>query len=243
MLDAAQAADPAAWKQPRGRWSLQNGALKPGAPNVESWTTIGDTSWTDYTIQVKARKIGGREGFLVLWHSQADDTYHWWNIGGWGNTIARCETSKSGDRQPYGPSVPFVVETDRWYDLRLEVSGNRVRGYVDGKLVTDTTETPEPDSPAVSASATYATREGVLIVKVVNAGPTPVNAAVRLSGAKSLGAKGVATVLSGEPTAVNTLEQPKLVAPKTETVSISGDFRRTFPAHSLTVLRIPAKRR
>lgn len=243
LLDPAQTGDVSKWIQPRGRWSLQNGVLKPGAPNVESWTTIGDTSWTDYTIQVKARKIGGREGFLVLWHSQSDDTYHWWNIGGWGNTLARCEVSKNGDRQAYGTGVPIVVETDRWYDLRLEVTGNRVRGYVDDKLVTVAAETAEPDSPPVSASATYATRENVLIVKVVNAGPTPVNATLRLNGAKSLAAKGTATVLSGEPTAVNTLEQPKLVAPKTETVSISGDFRRTFPAHSLTVLRIPAKRR
>ncbi len=243
LLDSAQATDPASWKQPRGRWSLQSGVLKPGAPNVESWTTIGDANWTDYTIQVKARKLGGREGFLVLWHSQADDTYHWWNIGGWGNTIARCETSKSGDRQPYGPSVPLTVETDRWYDLRLEVRGNRVRGYIDDKLVTDTTETAEPDSPPVSASATYATGEGIVIVKVVNAGPTPVNMAVRLNGAKGIASSATATTLAGKPTAVNSLEQPKLVAPKTESVRAGAEFRRIFPAHSLTVLRIPAKRR
>ena len=243
LLGPAQTGDVAAWTQPRGRWSSAGGVLKPGAPDVESWTTIGNTSWTDYTIKLKARKIGGREGFLVLWHSQSNDTYHWWNVGGWGNTLARCEVSKNGDRQPYGAGSPFVVEPDRWYDLRLEVSGNRVRGYVDDKLVTDATETAEPNSPSISASATYSRRDGALIVKVVNAGPTPVDMALRLRGTGKIAPNAVVTVLAGDPAAVNSLEQPKLVAPKQETVRASRDFRRTFPPYSLTVLRVKAKRR
>ena len=48
-----------------------------------------------------------------------------------------------------------------------------------------------------------------------------------------------AVVLAGDPTAVNTLDEPRKVAPKQETVAgASASFRHTFPPHSLTILRL-----
>lgn len=239
LLTSEQASVPNAWQLPQGRWNLQEGTIRPGAPDVESWALVGDPKWTDYTIRLKARKLGGREGFLVLWHAQNGDNYHWWNIGGWGNTIARCEVAQQGGREPYGPSTRFVVETNRWYDLRLEVKGNRVRGYIDDKLVTDTTQDAGPTTPSVFASSTYAKADHTVIVKVVNVGPSAVDMAIRLHGAGKVEPKATATVLSGDPNATNSLEQPKNVAPKQETIrGASGAFHRTFPPYSLTVLRV-----
>ena len=34
-----------------------------------SMKVTGDPAWTDYTIRLKARKLGGDEGFLVLYHA------------------------------------------------------------------------------------------------------------------------------------------------------------------------------
>ncbi|MGC4044648.1 MAG: alpha-L-arabinofuranosidase C-terminal domain-containing protein [Armatimonas sp.] len=242
LLSAEQSQDPAGWGQPRGRWTLKDGLLSPALPDVESWTINGNSAWTDYDIRVKARKLGGREGFLVLWHAQNADTYHWWNIGGWGNTIARCEVNRTDGREPYGPSTPFVVETDRWYDLRLEVRGSRVRGFIDDKLITETTEPSSVSPPFFSASSTYARADKSVIVKVVNMGPSSVEATVNLRGISKVQPKATVTVLSGEPTAINTVAQPRNIAPKQETITVnSPSLRRTFPPHSLTVLRVRTK--
>ena len=242
LLSPQQASDASTWLLPQGRWNVQDGAIRPGGPDVESWAIAGDPKWTDYTIRVKARKLGGREGFLVLWHAQNGATYHWWNIGGWGNTIARCEVAQQEGREPYGPSRPFVVETNRWYDLRLEVKGNRVRGFIDDKLVTDSTQDAGPTTPLVFASSTYAKAEHTVIVKVVNVGASPVEMAIHLRGAGKVQPKAVATVLAGDPNAMNSLEKPKNIAPKQETISgVSESFHRSFPSYSLTVLRVQVR--
>jgi alpha-L-arabinofuranosidase len=242
LLAADLTRDTDAWQSTGGRWAVQDGAIAPGTPDAETWAITGDPSWTDYTIRLKARKLGGPEGVIVLWHAQNGGDFRWWNVGGWGNTVARCEASRNGSREPFGPGSPFTVETGRWYDLRLEVTGNRVRGFVDDRLVTDTTQGPVAPPASVFASATYARADHAVIVKVVNAGSDPVDMAVRLKGARKVGPKGTAFVLAGDPEAQNTLDQPTRVTPRQETLTgASASFRRTFPPHSLTLLRLRAE--
>ena len=140
LLNVTPDRDLKGWQTTGGKWEGTDKAIYPANGDSESWAVTGDPKWTDYTLRLRARKQAGREGFIVLFHSKDGDNYRWWNVGGWGNTLARCESATNGDRAAYGAGVPFVVETGRWYDLRLEVTGNRVRGFVDGKLVTDTRE-------------------------------------------------------------------------------------------------------
>ncbi len=93
------------------------------------------------------------------------------------------------------------------------------------------------------ASAMYATAGQTVIVKVVNLGESPVDTAINLRGVASVDPAGTATVLAGDLKAVNTLDEPTKVAPKQETISaVSASFRRTFPPHSFTVLRLTATR-
>ena len=138
--------------------------------------------------------------------------------------------------------MPFVVETGRWYDLRLEVTGNRVRGFVDGKLVTDTNEEPAAAPLSAIASATYSTTDHTVIVKIVNPGSDAVDMTIHVRGAIKIDPKAKAIVLAGDPNAVNTIEQPTNIAPKQETLTnASESFHRTFPPHSFTLLRLSAK--
>jgi alpha-L-arabinofuranosidase len=233
--------DAKAWTFSGGPWTVQDGAIRPAGADAETWAFIGDPGWTDYTIRLRARKLRGREGFIVIWHAADRDSYHWWNIGGWENTVARCEAADGESREPYGPSTPFTVETGRWYDLRLEVSGRRVRGFIDDKLVTEATYQPRATAAPVFATATYDRADRAVIVKFVNAGSTPVATNVNLRGAGRVEPTAASLVLAGDPRAVNTLDEPRKIAPKPETVAgISASFRHTFPPHSLTVLRLKA---
>ena len=98
---------------------------------------------------------------------------------------------------------------------------------------------PGEAANSVIATATYDKAERTVIVKVVNAGSRPVAANVNLRGVGSVEPTGTALVLTGDPTAVNTLDEPRRVDVKRESVAgTSASFRHTFPPHSLTVLRL-----
>ena len=51
----------------------------------------GSEAWTNYTLTLQARKLGGSEGFLVMFNVADSNNWFWWNIGGWTNTSHAVE--------------------------------------------------------------------------------------------------------------------------------------------------------
>jgi alpha-L-arabinofuranosidase len=216
-----------------GDWRVADGALRQSAERTEIRALAGDKSWTDYTITLKARKISGAEGFLILFHINQDDDHVWWNIGGWNNTADGIEGDGTLD------SKPTHVETDRWYDLKLTVAGKRVQCWIDGKLVHDVDLSTGGQYDSLYATSATDAATGDMIVKVVNAAADPVETELNVAGA-SLTGKGTATVLTSASAAdENSLAEPAKVAPKVETLGFEGAIlKRTFPPNSFTVLRL-----
>ncbi len=187
------------------------------------------------TLVPGKRKLGGSEGFLIMFQSPGDDTTSWWNLGGWVN-------KQHGIEAPGVPltRVPGSIETGRWYDIRVELEGASVRCYLDGKLV------QEVKRPAMPSLYTVASREeetGEVILKVVNPTATPVQTAIRLRGAGRVAKAGTAIELTADdPERENSLDEPLRVVPRQRTVrGLSEQFSYRFPAHSLTVLRLRAR--
>jgi alpha-L-arabinofuranosidase len=83
-----------------GKWFVQDGALRQTAEREFVRALAGDRSWTDYTLSLKARKISGREGFLILFHIGQDEDRTWWNLGGWNNTQHAIELGETLDGKP-----------------------------------------------------------------------------------------------------------------------------------------------
>ncbi len=231
--------DSTGWKKlGDGSWAVKDGALQQSAEREFVRAVAGDSSWTDYTLTLKARKMGGKEGFLILFHVANDEDRTWWNIGGWGNTQHAIEYGGMLDPQP------GQIETGRWYDIRVEVSGKRVKCSLDGQLVHDVVYADQDPVKALYASASHDDNSGEVILKVVNASAEKVETAVHLIGANNLSQSARAIVLSSEnPTDENSLESPDKVSPKTETLTLAGpDFQHVFPGNSLTVLRIATQK-
>jgi alpha-L-arabinofuranosidase len=216
-----------------GDWTVADGALRQNNENQNVRAIVGDKSWTDYTYSLMARKLGGAEGFLVLFRVNNDDEKCWWNLGGWGNTLHGVEMNE------VLAQVPGSIETGRWYDIRIEVKGPSIKCYLDGKLVHDIRRT---SLPGLFASATRDSKSGDIILKVVNGSAEKMDTAVHLNGAGKLAGAARAIVLTSEkPTDENSLDAPDKVSPKTETLNVGGpDFHHVFPGNSLTVLRIGA---
>ena len=228
------------WQFVGPKWNVHDGSIEPSVADDNSWAFAGDPAWTDYTLHLKARKTGGDEGFLILYHVVDSDNYHWWNVGGWGNSANQLEIGQGGGRMQFGSRSKFQVQTGQWYDLRIEVSGHHARCFIDDKLVNEGTDPRQHFGPPFFASASYITATQEAIVKVVNFGGDALDATLNLRGAGSVGATGKAILLSGDPQAVNTVEQPTHVAPQETEAKFGASFQRTFPPHSLTLLRFAA---
>jgi alpha-L-arabinofuranosidase len=214
-------------------WKVQDGALRQTAERTFIRALAGDKSWKDYTLTLKARKISGAEGFLILFHNSGDEDRTWWNIGGWGNTQDGIEGSGGVNFKP------SHIETDHWYDIKLTVAGQHLQCWLDGKLIHDVDYLTGGEYKSLYAASATDAQSGDVIVKVVNVAAEPLETELDLSGA-SLTGQGSATVLtSGSPADENSLAEPTKVSPKTEAISFTGtSLKRSFPANSLTVLRL-----
>src|SRR5207253_2304746 len=84
-----------------------------------------------------------------------------------------------------GRHVPGSVETNRWYDIKVDLSdGRRVRCYLDGKLI--------HDEPVTTPNRFFALggideSSGDLVIKAINAASEPLRAAITLNALNQLG--------------------------------------------------------
>ncbi|PWU18191.1 MAG: alpha-L-arabinofuranosidase [Verrucomicrobia bacterium] len=216
-----------------GNWALTNGALRQTAEKEFVRAIAGDSHWTDYTLELRARKLGGREGFLILFGIQNDEDRNWWNIGGWDNTAHAIEFGEQRGRRA------SHVESIRWYDIRVQVHGAAVKCWLDGKLIHDVKDVVETTDRVYVTSALDRSN-GDIIVKEVNTAPEPTDVELTVNGLKPANGKVKATVLSsGSARDENSIELPQHVAPKGAYFSAVGNVvRHTLPPNSLAVLRI-----
>jgi alpha-L-arabinofuranosidase len=232
--------DANAWKPSRGEWKAKDGVIRQTSLEENCRNIAGDRHWTDYTLALKARKTGGREGFLILFHAQDDANLTWWNIGGWGNAEHGLEQIAGGSSSMLGKHVPGSIETGRWYDIRVELKGRNIKCYLDGKLIHDVNYPPQKTLFAVSG---LSKNKDEVIVKVVNAAFAPQKVELKLAGAKDIEPQATRIVLTSEKSDdENSLDQPLKVAPVTETFAGAGAKNSlTLPANSVTVLRFKLK--
>jgi len=221
-----------------GQWKVEAGALRQTAQKEFVRAIAGSPNWTNYTLTLQARKLAGEEGFLILFHIQDKEDRIWWNIGGWKNTRHAVECGETLDPKE------AHIETGRWYDIRVEVVGMKIKCYLDGQLIHDLDRERNSDFPSLFASASKDDYSGDLIVKVVNVNPSPLETRLDLVGTSALTGKGAAIVLTGASGLdENSLAEPAKVSPGTEPLSFTGaGLTRSFPGNSLTILRLKTGR-
>ena len=229
--------DLGSFKPAAGQWSIVDGALRQTGDGDLSGAIMKLPLPGDYTLSVKARKLSG-EGFRISFDAN-DNLWrqNWWNLGGWGNRQHGLE----GAGLAKAPRVPGKIETGRWYDIRIEVAGKRIRCFLDGELIHDVLRAY--GLPSLYAVAGTKNESGELILKVVNAADQPQEARINLQGFPSLAKRATLTTLSHpDRTAENSLAEPKRIVPQESAIEVSNDFTHTFPANSINVLRVKINR-
>jgi alpha-L-arabinofuranosidase len=230
------------WRLGAGAWAADGGTLHQSGNLTDCRATAGDAAWTDYTYSLKAQKLSGSEGFLVMFHVVDQNNYLWWNIGGWGNTRTSIEKAASGAKTEISRSTNMQVNANQWYDIRIEVKGADIKCYLDDKLITTATDAPAASPGPIFASANVEDSTGDVILKVVNTSDAPQQLDIDLAGAKTILKDATADVLTGQLTDVNTVNAPEKVIPHRVAITDAGtDFIHEFAARSVNVIRLKTR--
>jgi len=223
-----------------GECKVQGGALVViGKKTSDANVFFGDKSWSNYTFSLKARKVSGQEGLMVLFAN--NDGRLIWNVGGWANTAHGLEMPKINvTRVPAKIQIPGSIKLGQWYDVRVELKGASVKCYLDGALVQEAIRPPVPSMFAVAGLKESA---GEIILKVVNTSNEPRTTTIAMQGSKEILPEAEGIVMAADdPMASNSFENPENVVPKARRISgVASRFEHAFPANSITVIRAKVK--
>jgi len=237
------------WHPDHGKWQVGDGAYRQTS-NAEPALARANVKVPagDQKITLRARKIGGAEGFLIGFGALDSDSYYWWNLGGWGNRqhgIEKISGGAGGAKTMVGRQVDGSIETNRWYDIAIERVGQRVRCSLDGKLVQEFEDQGFRPTDVFAVSSVRDSQSGDVILKLVNTAAAAKRVQIDLAGAGGGGDQSFAairTVLSGDPLATNTIDAPRPVLPETSEISLGRSASQDLPAHSLTLIRVKVGR-
>jgi alpha-L-arabinofuranosidase len=230
LLDSDFAKGMEGFRPVRGKWTIENGALKQTADDNGTLAIAGKEDWIDYTLTLKARKISGPEGFLITFAAPNEYEKSWWNLGGWGNDSHSAELFSVDS-----PHVQGSIESDRWYDVRIELSGSTAKLYLDDKLIQTITRAP---LPVIAAVAGKDEKTGEIILKFVNASNEPRALSINLQGAAGKISGKASVLTSANEMDENSFDEPEKIVPHEELFEANTPaFTRTFPANSVSILR------
>jgi alpha-N-arabinofuranosidase len=134
-----------------------------------------------------------------------------------------------------------VLPTANYYVQQL-FSRNRGDKVLPTTLKDEASQTSGTTGQAsqLFASATRENTSGEIILKVANAANSTTEAEIKLETTTAVAGRAETIVLTGAGgAAMNTFEQPRNVVPVESIVQdASNAFRHTFPANSMTVMRL-----
>jgi hypothetical protein len=135
VLGESYTGQPIDWKPVIGKWEINDGSIIQ-KDHEKKFTLIVAKDYyhlSSYILTLKARKINGKEGFIIYFHIQAGNRFLLWNIGGWNNTGSAIEYNlRSSNQHIVTTYVEYTVDIDRWYDIKPAIDGLNIKGYIDG---------------------------------------------------------------------------------------------------------------
>lgn len=128
-----------------GKPYLEQQYVKEGANQYTTPIFItGDQEWSDYTAEVRVRPLSATDWAGIVFRYRTNRHYYLFSLTG--GTQARLalrlpmdKAFRVADWKELG-AAPFAYDTSRYYTLRVENQGPRIRAYIDGKLVIEASD-------------------------------------------------------------------------------------------------------
>lgn len=231
------------WETPGvGQWRAENSVLhqadKSCSPAMLLLKTPGLKTGR---VTLKARRVGGNEGFLMFFNASSIDRFLFCNYGAAGNSFSAIQDRGVPEGYAFkgGRTTPGKIENERWYDISLTVTRDRAEMALDGKKVGDA---QIQSLPSFFATAGYDRKGKQVVLKANNYNQQPMQATIQLDGAAGVDGPGQHFVIRADShTDENSLESPQRIVPSEQALSnVSAKMVVTLPPLSVNLLRIPA---
>ncbi len=236
------------WDPKSGNWKASAGEIVQTGGQQPAMIVCPEPINSDkYTFNVKAKKNSGAEGFMVMFGYKDAANYQWFNVGGWSNTQNNVEQAIDGYRVPLCKDRRYSVDSDRWYDLKVEIEGDSVCCYIDGKLDLSCKTQKSTALEGVYASTTIDDDGKMMYVKVVNVGEGYADGVINLSNCQIDDSQEDALQLirlsAEKGTEENTIADPEHIYPVLGEVKSgkSNDVHFKVPAYSVNIIKIRIK--
>ncbi|ANY70208.1 hypothetical protein BBD42_29655 [Paenibacillus sp. BIHB 4019] len=197
---------------------------------------IGDSSWQEYevTMNVKMDEQGLKLRFLDRHQKWNDQNYFLWEMDADGESRLVRIVGWSRVKLAADAKVDIAQEAEE-RQLRIVVERDGVRCFVDGQLVHEHEFGAIPYLTSV-ATIDEASRE--LVVKLVNPSPEIIQTKLNIQGSQMVKIVGEQLVLTGQPEAFNSMDQPVLVSPASSPLLLDDGSLYTVPAYAVVILKI-----
>ena len=231
------------WDTPGiGQWKVEGGVLKQTDPGKSPAMLFLKKDLAKGRITVKARRVGGNEGFLMFFNAAGPERFMFCNYGAAGNHFSAIQGQPSPDiATKGGGDLQGAIENERWYEITLDLTKNTAEARLDDKRIS---RIEAEALPAFFATGGYDRDQQAVGVRATNYGAKPVHANLRLDGVSNVSAKGRHIIIrADDPNQENTLEKPTQIVP--QEVPLNGcarEFAVDLPPHSVNVLVIPARK-
>lgn len=230
------------WEVIRGDWNVEEDTLLQKQKGIDAFAILKDKAFDDCTIELKALKISGTEGFRVIFGGTDPNNYFMADMGSHTNeSVIFREINNEGSISLFDYRNTTSIKTNQWYTVRIEIKGNHWKCFLNDKLEYEYTYAPQKKHYVVSG---YDRTQNEVIVKLVNAESGNWKVRLQLENAKEVASEGTRIVLGADDRfEENSFGTPLKVAPETFGLSGMGStFDVDCPANSLMILRIPCKK-
>jgi len=128
------------WEIINGEWEIESGTFKAkGTPS--HFAIAGDEGWANYSVQVTTKILGSTNPKInwlksyLFFRVQDPQNFYRFGIHGDGNVVDlyKCVDGK----WIHLANASFTPKKEKWYTFRVEVAGEKIKGYVDKKLLID----------------------------------------------------------------------------------------------------------
>lgn len=229
------------WDTPGiGQWKVEGGLLKQTGTGKGPASLFLKEKLTTGRVTLKARRIGGNEGFLMFFAADGPQRYMFCNYGAAGNHFSAIQgTPAEGIATKGGGDKQGAIENDRWYDISLVLTKDSAEMLLDGKRISKITA---QSLPTFFATAGYDRAKKATVVRATNYTNAPVPLTIELANARSVGATGEHIIIQHDnPNEDNSLDAPQRIVPKTQSLRCGEKVTVELPPRSVNVLRIPSQ--
>lgn len=229
------ALDMADWNVQTGNFKMQDGNYVQTDIGSQPAVSFSEKTFNADTVTYTARvrKTDGAEGVLLIFGAEDDDSYYWFNVGGWNNTQHAIEKIDNGSKTVLAERRGSIRE-NAWHTVSVELSPGQIRCKLDGEVIFNY----RMNQPSLAVSATRDKGTNEVILKLVNPSEEDINALIQLDGVDTVKSPAAAVILAGKGADRNSIENPNAVKPKTKQLTVAREFDCTLPAMSVQFIRI-----